>query len=331
MAAARKVMIDGFAAARGASDVLVPNRPLSELFGVRLQEHLSSMGVTILTRAAVKSIRRGSCSQQTLVRRPVPQPTLFRPTPSDSEAGWELHLQSGGTETSATRDAKAEPIRADHVILALPWHAAGRLIRQSSGLETLSVPKLNSSPISGLHLWFDRPLTPLPHVVLTGTLAQWLFCDPLRGPEASDVPASRNGEVYHQVVISGRHRLSDATKDQLVTAVLDELRAAFPDASSANLIRSRVVTDPHSVFSVSPEAERERPTATTQIPTISLAGDWVQTGWPATMEGAVISGRLAANAVCRYWKMPQQIHLETPLRRSLLTRLLDASPSNVGK
>lgn len=328
MAAARKVMIDGFAAARGASDVWVPNRPLSEIFGRRLPAHLATLGVAIREGAAVKSVQPAApalCGEHA------------------SGPAWQIGLRSAAMATkSAKRQPSADPILADHVILATPWHAARRLLSQSSGLESLTVPELTSSPITGLHLWFDRRLTPLPNVVLVGTLAQWLFCEPLQGPQRPgnqppDVqppggqrPGNQRPDgpgIYHQVVISGRHALSDASKDQLVAAVVEELRVAFPEARSASLLRSRVVTDPHSVFSVSPGADRVRPTADSPLPTFSLAGDWVRTGWPATMEGAVISGRLAAEAVCRSWGLSETVELQPPLKRGMLASLLCASPA----
>lgn len=151
-----------------------------------------------------------------------------------------------------------------------------------------------------MHLWFDRPLTEQPQVAMVGTTAQWLFRQPwLKKGSPKDDEKGGHG-VYHQVVISGRHDLDDAPKEVLVDAVCDELRAAFPLAfrspQPAQLLRYRVVCDPNAVYSLSPEFQAQRPESKTPIAGLSLAGDYVQTGWPATMEGAVISGRLAAMA-----------------------------------
>ncbi len=86
---------------------------------------------------------------------------------------------------------------------------------------------------------------------------------------------------------------------EVVQRVVGELAAAFPPAAAAKLLHSRVVTDPQAVFSIRPEVDAVRPASRTALPCLHLAGDYVQTGWPATMEGAVISGRLAANGVLR--------------------------------
>ncbi|TWT64704.1 hydroxysqualene dehydroxylase HpnE [Allorhodopirellula solitaria] len=273
MAAARKVIVDGFAAARGASDVWVPNRTLSEVFGTTLIQVLKERGVRVRTGNSVREIRRG--------------------------------FAEGDTGEASVVLGDGETIAADHVILATNWRAASRLVdtlrRQSWPLaiarwhrglmETLA--SIEPSPISGLHLWFDRPLTPHPHVVMVGTTAQWLFRDPVR--QGTDPAAGH----YHQVVISGRHPFSDAAKNALVERVTGELRAAFPAAKDAVLLHSRTVTDPASVFRISPDLESRRPSAATPLSWLHLAGDYVRTGWPATMEGAVISGRQAAESILR--------------------------------
>jgi uncharacterized protein with NAD-binding domain and iron-sulfur cluster len=147
-----------------------------------------------------------------------------------------------------------------------------------------------ASSITGLHLWFDREFTDRPHAVMVGTAAQWIFRQPWDD-------RSSKSERYYQVVISGSQQARSLPKEQLVETVLGELRQAFPAARQAQLLRSRVVTDPKSVFSIRPEVDAVRPTSHTPLPWLHLAGDWIATGWPSTMEGAVISGRLAASSV----------------------------------
>lgn len=270
MSAARKVLIDGFAAARGASDVLIPTLPLSELFGRRLTASLERRGVDIRSNAAVRQIK----SDQTL-------------------------------ETSTGI------IHAKHVICAVPWHSIERLFDGWTPETAAALPATKDfssilpSPISGIHLWFDREITPRKHSVMVGTVSQWLFRDPFEdaalpqetvsSPETDSAKNQR--QHYFQVVISASKDHRAMTKEQLVETVLAELRHAFPEARQANLLRSKVVTDPHSVFSVSPAIEQMRPDTDTELPWLKLAGDWIATGWPATMESAVISGRRAAGSV----------------------------------
>ncbi|TWU16018.1 hydroxysqualene dehydroxylase HpnE [Allorhodopirellula heiligendammensis] len=271
MAAARKVIIDGFAAARGASDVWVPNRELSEIFGVGMTQRLRDRGVLVRTGATVRDIRR-------------------------PDAG-------GYAQVAGVVLGDGETVPADHIVIATNWRSASRLLSSLGGqgsspvLESWSrglVATLSSielSPITGLHLWFDREITSHPHVVMVGTTAQWLFRDPVR--ERADQVAG----CYYQVVISGQHAWSHAPRNGLVEQVAGELRAAFPAASDARLLHSRIVTDPAAVYRLSPELDARRPPASTPLKWLHLAGDYVQTGWPATMEGAVISGRLAAESI----------------------------------
>lgn len=273
MAAARKVIIDGFAATRGASDVWVPNRTLAEIFGVAMVQRLEAQGV---------HVRSG-----TLVRE------ILEPTHNDVAGRASVQLSNG------------ESIAADHVVIATSWRAASRLL-SPLGRNNLSptiatwhneltatLASIKPSPITGLHLWFDRALTRYPHVVMVGTTAHWLFRDPVRS--VVDHVAGH----YYQVVISGRHALSDASKEVLTEQVVGELRAAFPEARNAALLHCRIVTDPAAVYSLSPELGSRRPSSATPLDWLHLAGDYIQTGWPATMEGAVISGRMAAESILR--------------------------------
>jgi len=267
MAAARKVIIDGFAAARGASDVWVPNEPLSTIFGEHMIDALGQRGVDVRLGTSVRAIEARTAG-----------------------AGASMLLADGNS------------IDSQHVILATSWRAASRLIQTIDASELDATTQqwqrrliqnfesVSASPITGLHLWFDRALTPLPHVAMVGTTAHWLFRQPI------DAPDSQTG-CYHQVVISGRHDLSDAPKEELAEHVVNELRNAFPGARDAVLLRSRVVTDPAAVYSVSPDWQSRRPACETPLSWLHLAGDYVQTGWPATMEGATISGRTAADRV----------------------------------
>lgn len=287
MAAARKVFVDGFLAARGASDVLIPRPALSELFGVRLPQVLSSLGVSIVTQAGVRSLRLSSGPKQT--------------------ERLAISVDSLGDT----------PLEAEHAILAVPWHQVQNIVDPALAARAdLAVDLWGAFPnssISGVHLWFDRPITSQPHAVLVGTLSQWLF-------QREPAEASPQGH-YYQVVISGAHSLRSLTHAEVVQRVVGELAAAFPPAAAAKLLHSRVVTDPQSVFSIRPEVDAVRPPSRTALPCLHLAGDYVQTGWPATMEGAVISGRMAANGVLRkLGGVPATISEGLP--RNWLSRLL---------
>ncbi|MCA9135556.1 MAG: hydroxysqualene dehydroxylase HpnE [Planctomycetales bacterium] len=268
MAAARKVLIDGFAIAHGASDVMVPTLPLANLFGRMLADVLMQRGVRILVGHGVRQIR------------------------SDASV-----------VTSENR------FESDYVISAVPWYQTARLFDQWCEDERRRLPCFDAfaafptSPISGLHLWFDSEITDLDHAVMVGTTAQWLFRDPCNRRVRSGPSTASSQTVqshYYQVVISASADVKSKPEAQLVETVLAELRRAFPLARQTRLLRHRMVTDPKSVFSILPEVETIRPAAETEVPWLVLAGDWTKTDWPATMEGAVISGRLAAKAISRH-------------------------------
>ena len=147
--------------------------------------------------------------------------------------------------------------------------------------------KLEPSPITSVHLWHDRPVTALPHAVLVGCLGQWVF---RRGETAP-------GEHYCQVVVSAARSLRGLGHDEVACRIEQELRSVFPEARAARLLRSRVVTEHAATFSAVPGVDALRPPQATPWPGLFLAGDWTRTGWPATMEGAVRSGRFAAEAL----------------------------------
>ncbi len=281
MAAARKVLIDGFAAARGASDVYVPKVPLSELVGQQLCQAVAELGVEVKNECRVSGI------------------------------DVERRAKQGHAGRVHTAD---EAIGFDHVIAAVPWNSVGKLTANVNEIDLAHAADIDSSPIMGVHLWFDEPITDAAHVVLVDSLAQWVFRPPFQ--QRGDATG-----YYYQVVISasGRHLMLD--RDELVTEIVCDLAKAFPAARHVKLLRSRVVLDPHAVFSVSPNVQRQRPSASTALPCFHLAGDWIATGWPATMEGAVISGRMAAASVCKNerWN-PPKVH--QGLRRGTIAKLL---------
>jgi squalene-associated FAD-dependent desaturase len=246
--AARKVAVDAFLAHRDAADMFVPTEPLGSLFGVRLVGWLEGRGVVVETGRGVTAIERDAAGRATAV----------------------LH---GGARTPC-----------DAAIIAIPWRQAARVVPD---LVPAADERFAGSPITAVHLWFDRDCIDLPHAVLVGRVSQWVF-----RPDA----AEGRQPGYCQVVISASRGLLGGDREALVAAVVAELRETFPAARDAVLVDARVVTDPTAVLSVRPGVDAFRPAAVTSVPNLFLAGDWTATGWPSTMEGAVRSGRLAAGA-----------------------------------
>jgi uncharacterized protein with NAD-binding domain and iron-sulfur cluster len=154
---------------------------------------------------------------------------------------------------------------------------------------------------------------------LPGRLSQWVFSHGLQTPAAG----SGGGEptYYYQVVISASRELASQSREDTISQVQQELAAVWPSAAQAQLLQARVVTQQHAVFSPLPGSERLRPEQRTAVPNLFLAGDWTATGWPATMEGAVRSGYLAAEAVLSHAGRPAK-NLAPDLPRSWLARLV---------
>jgi uncharacterized protein with NAD-binding domain and iron-sulfur cluster len=127
----------------------------------------------------------------------------------------------------------------------------------------------------------------LPHVVLVGCVGQWVF------NRGEAVP----GEQYVQVVVSAARQFRGLGHDEVQRSVMEELARLFPAAAAAAVVRARVVTEHAATFSAVPGVDRWRPAQMSPLGNLLVAGDWTATGWPATMEGAVRSGYLAAEAL----------------------------------
>ena len=176
---------------------------------------------------------------------------------------------------------------------------------------------IESSPITGVHLWFDRPVCPFEHVVTVGRLIHWVFDQSsTRGRAAID-----GAGQYLQVVISASDDLLPLDKGQVLRAVLDDLESIWPAAKEAKLLRSWVVTEHGATFAVRPGVDALRPPQRTPIDGLFLAGDWTSTGWPATMEGAVRSGYLAAEGILEDLSRPETL-IRPDLPAGRLARLL---------
>lgn len=273
----RKVFVDSFMASRHAYEMEVPKVALGELYGPKLEQRLQEQGVQIRRECGVRQVY------------------------GDSREVAVLELASGDRQTF------------DAVVLAVPWRRVGELLSQSlsDALPQLrELDKIESAPISAVHLWFDRSITDLPHAVLPGRTSQWIFN---HGPVAVG--------HYYQVVISASRNLAGRDRGEIIKEVCGELSSIWPIAREAVLNESRLVSEQHAVFSVQSGVERLRPAQQTAVPNVFLAGDWTATGWPSTMEGAVRSGYLAAAAVLRHFGRPARL-LVPDLPRSWLSRLL---------
>lgn len=203
-------------------------------------------------------------------------------------AGGEVRL-GASVESLDARSvvlASGETVRADVVICAAPPERACRLVgeqirRADDRFERME--RIPHSPILGAHLEFDRPITDLPHATLVERPVQWLF---------SKGRTESGGQRLHAVV-SAADAWVPLEEEEIGRRVLEDVRACFPRAGGASLVRIRAVKEKRATFAPTPEAEALRPGAAGPSGVI-LAGDATRTGWPATMEGAARSGAIAA-------------------------------------
>ena len=176
--------------------------------------------------------------------------------------------------------------KADYYVTALPFEKA----------ELAGSPApadFEHSPITGIHIWFDRPITDLPHATLLDRTLQWMF--------------NKGGGRYIQLVVSASRTLIPMDRRQVLEQALRELAEFFPVVREASVERFHVVKEVRATFAAKPRLVR--PTADTDDPRVFRAGDWADSGWPSTMEGAVRSGYLAAEALTRAAGNPRRFLL----------------------
>jgi zeta-carotene desaturase len=256
---AAQVFRESFLKSAEAGRMGVPSVPLSHLYGTAAQ-YIEARGGKVHTRAAVDSVR------------------------GDAEG---VQLCVGG-----------EDVRADYAILATPFNGVEKLLPDAPELGPLrdQLRNLTSSPITGIHLWFDREVTPLEHAVLLERTIQWMF-------QKSKILATRRDSAqsgsYLELVVSASKTLVEKSRVEIIEMAVRELGEFFPAVREATLTKATVIKEVHATFSPAPGSDAFRPSHSTAWPRLFLAGDWTATGWPSTMEGAVRSGYGAAEALSR--------------------------------
>jgi zeta-carotene desaturase len=191
----------------------------------------------------------------------------------------------------------------DYGVFAVPFDSLAKLL--PDGLESQDLrdklAHFETSPITGVHLWFDRQISDLPHAVLLDRTIQWMFHKSMlleRAREAQ-MQGARGDGSYVELVVSSSKSLIEKSRQEIIDLALQELREFFPAAREANLVKATVIKELNATFSPKPGIDRYRPTQKTSWPRVFIAGDWTATGWPATMEGAVRSGYQAAEELTR--------------------------------
>jgi zeta-carotene desaturase len=187
----------------------------------------------------------------------------------------------------------------DYLVLALPFDALESLLPAETQSKAIreKISHFENSPITGIHLWFDRQISDLDHAVLLDRTIQWMFHKSRLQPMRAQGENGSGSGSYIELVVSSSKTLIDKSRAEIVDLALSEVREFFPAARDANLMKSTVIKEVNATYSPRPGIDAHRPTPVTPWPRVFLAGDWTATGWPATMEGAVRSGYLAAEAL----------------------------------
>lgn len=267
---ATQVFRESFMKSAAAGRMGVPRVPLSDLYG-SAADYIRRRGGEVLLRCAVNAI--GVQNERAIV-----------------------------TTGAGQREF-------DFVVLAVPFQVVASMLPSGASGEKLkeNLGKFESSPITGIHLWFDREITPLPHAVLLDRTIQWMFQkSKFQDLGPSRVRGSHTEGSYLELVVSASKSLVEKSRQEILDLALAELAEFFPDAKKAKVLKSTVIKEIFATYSILPGLDKYRPSAKTEWPRLFLAGDWTATSWPATMEGAVRSGYLAAEAIATAMNEPHK-------------------------
>jgi len=224
-------------------------------------------------------------------------------------AEWDEELSQWVIET------RSEALRSDFVVVALPFEGMAKLLPALPAAEggdalAAQIKRHEHWPICSVHLWFDREITELDHAVLLDREIHWMY---------NQSRLQDRGGNYIELVVSATRAFAALPRDQAIAQALGELAEFFPRVREAKLEKVALIKEVRATFGVPPGIDASRPGAISPWPNLFLAGDWVQTGWPSTMESGARSGHLAAEAICAAAGAPQKI-LDADLQPTGLMR-----------
>jgi hydroxysqualene dehydroxylase len=256
-----RVLAQMFGRDPSSAALALPTKPLDQMYAEPARAFIEARGGSVRTGALARVIPEGGRVSAVEVRQ------------SDVNAA-----------------TPGERIAADRVVAAVPWHAMRNLFaRVPPALESLvaSASAMKGMPIATVNLWYDRVVMDTPFVGLTGRTVQWIFDKRQVFGEVSS---------HLSLVVSAAEAIAALSRDELIEIAAREVRDALPAAAEARLVRATVVREKQATFSLSP-GQPPRPANRTAMDGLVIAGDWTDTGLPATIEGAVVSGHAAARAI----------------------------------
>ena len=214
---------------------------------------------------------------------------------------------------------------ADFLVLALPFEGTAQLLPHmppADGVDALAgqIAKHEHGPICSVHLWFDREITELDHAVLLDREIHWMY-------NKSRLQCWRKTKgSYLELVVSASQEFAALSREEAIDLAVRELAEFFPEVAGAKLEKAALVKEVRATFTVPPGIDAARPTSASPWPNCVMAGDWIATGWPSTMESAARSGHLAAQAVCAAIGEPRKF-LNADLKPRGLMRFVKAPTS----
>jgi len=199
---------------------------------------------------------------------------------------------AGRLEVRGSAGGSEEAVRAHAVILALPHLRAAALLPEAASELRRGIESIGVSPIVNLHVLYDRRVLYQPFAAGIDTPVQYLFDRTVAG-------GAPTGTQYLAVSLSGADEEMSMSPGQLRERYEPELARLLPKARDAKIERFELTREHAATFRAVPGVGKLRPGPVTPVPGLLLAGAWTDTGWPATMEGAVLSGNAAAEEVLR--------------------------------
>jgi uncharacterized protein with NAD-binding domain and iron-sulfur cluster len=208
----------------------------------------------------------------------------------------ELLFEGGRCIGARCEDGRS--FHAGSVIVATPVHNAAKLLPAEMLRDPLvaGVGKLESSPVINAHLWFDRPISKHTNLIFgAGTLLP-VHADLGQASAGYDWP----GKSFIEVCVAPADDLIKLDDDAVVERIMTDMHRLYPLATKETLVKAKLVRVPKSVHRASPGAERLRPGARTPVDNLFLAGCYTNHKFPASIEGAIRSARLAVDGVLEY-------------------------------
>lgn len=200
-------------------------------------------------------------------------------------------IDTEGDRVTAVLTASGERIECGACVSALPAQALRSTLEASGLNERVDAPDLGASAILSVYLWFEDEIAEEPLCCLQNSAFEWIF------HRHRFMRIGEHKKPCLCLVASAADRFAHRTREELVELALRDARNVYPHAERMEPLCASVFWEPRATFSTTPENARRRPNARTNLANLYLAGDWTDTGLPATIEGATLSGNMAAQCI----------------------------------